>query len=101
MIINLTTGQEALEGESGWDTTKPYSEQANEVKAQATAKASEHFFTGQITTESGDGNTRPTSSTFTEGIAKYIVSIEYYLPVGEKGFMLTPRILINVTQNNI
>lgn len=101
MIINLVTGQEALEGESGWDTTKPYAEQADSVKSQSAIKAMNNFFTGDVATESGNGNTRPVSSIFTEGLAKYQVVLEHYKPVTEKSFRLTRRILLNITENII
>ncbi len=101
MIINLLTGQEALEGESGWDTTKPYAEQTNEIKRQASAKSVEMAMGGTFNIESGDGNSRPQTITFVDGIALYTITPVYYKPVTEKSYMLTPRILINITANII
>jgi hypothetical protein len=114
MIIDLTTGQESTDG-LGWDTTKPYSDQTPEVKAQASSKAAKYFFNGSVTIESGNGNTRPASSTFTEtfevldeegnvtstyvGLALYTITPEFYFDVTLKSFMLTSKININITEN--
>ena len=100
MIIDLLTGQESLTSE-GWDTTKTYSEQTNEVKAQASSKASQLAMGGTFTIESSGGNSRPQTITFVDGIALYTITPDYYKPITEKSFMLTRRILINITENII
>ena len=100
MIIDLETGQESLTSE-GWDTTKPYSGQTQKVKDQASAKASQMAMDGTFSLESGGGNSRPQTITFVDGIALYTVTPVYYSSVSEKSYMLTPRILINITENII
>ena len=100
MIINLTTGQESTDG-LGWDTSKPYSDQTPEVKAQASQKASENSANADVTLETGGGNSRPQALTFVDGIALYTVTPDFYFDVALKSFMLTSKININVTQNNI
>lgn len=98
MIINLETGTESTNG-LGWDTTKPYAEQTNEVKVQASSKAFQMAMDGTFNMESGGGNSRPQTITFVDGIALYTITPVYYKPVTEKSYMLTPRILINITEN--
>lgn len=100
MIIDLETGQESIDG-LGWDTTKPYSEQTDDVKVQASAKAAEMFNNGTFNLQTGGGNSRPQTITFVNGIALYTITPDYYSLITEKSFMLTRRININITENTI
>jgi hypothetical protein len=107
MIIDLNLGQESLTQE-GWDTNKTFAEQTLEVRNLAGKIASENFLKGDIISETGGGNTRPSVITYQkkdeEGIpleiCVYVITPEYYSSIADKSFMLTRRININVTLNN-
>jgi hypothetical protein len=98
MIIDLTTGQESTDG-LGWDTSLPFTDQTDDVKIQALNKAIGNFLNGDYINEEGDGNSRPQTISFVDGIALYTITPVYYSDIVLKSFMLTRRINLTITEN--
>jgi hypothetical protein len=100
MRVDLNTGTE-VQYPDGWETGLSYRDQSNEAKAAAVNKVSENFLMGTLVNESGAGNTRIKSSTFTEGIVDFLCEPQYLTPVEHKGFLLIAYIKITITLNTI
>lgn len=100
MRIDLTTGEE-VDYPDGWDTSLPYKDQSPEAKAAAIKQAQGNFLTGVLVMESGNGNERIASSSFSEGIVDFLCEPQYLAPVESKAFLLYAYIKITITLNNI